>query len=595
MTTERVSIKHPCPICMGFCNNITRQILCKHCMNWSHQECAKLSNVQLQRFLDTNSSNSYECKICQKSKVCEICQNNEIASHNSLYCVTCLKNFCDKCNSLSSNQINSFRTSDSPIYCSTCALEYPCIVCGDHCYNDTVNQPSIQCDLCENWVHHYCSKLTVNQFNKYGCTDTPYYCTSCICENIPYSKLSKAKFDKLEVDKSPPGAQRTNNSNPCTLCVACNNECNECITCPNTHRVCDDCIQCKYINLSQLNSLFNNKNNDDLTFIHINIRSLIKHSTNFENFIFNNFDTRPDVICITETKLGIPETESANLANEQKMLADLSAVSLPGYKFFHNDSKTAAGGSAIYISVNCDVKPRCDLEINIPGECEATFVEVQVKKPQKNLIIGSVYRHPHDNHDEFFTAFCEKIDHINKKYSLIILGDINIDYNSRIKNVKLYKDLLLSHGLSNVINLPKRITESTETLIDHVITNMDLESLNTGILTEVLSDHYPIFAVASCHTKKTSDFIQPRRNFSHSKKQAFINDLQTNLGNSLDLDNIDPNADLEKLVSIIRNSIKTIFPIVEMSNKKRRGLEILGSHLLSSSPLIVEMHSLMLL
>ena len=39
----------------------------------------------------------------------------------------------------------------------------------------------------------------------------------------------------------------------------------------------------------------------------------------------------------------------------------------------------------------CEAIPRNDLYINIAGECEATFVEIPVKKPGKNVIIGSVY------------------------------------------------------------------------------------------------------------------------------------------------------------------------------------------------------------
>ena len=63
-------------------------------------------------------------------------------------------------------------------------------------------------------------------------------------------------------------------------------------------------------------------------------------------------------------------------------------LSLPGYTFFHNDSVSHAGGTAIYICELCDAIPREDLYINIAGECEATFVEIITKQTDKNVIIG---------------------------------------------------------------------------------------------------------------------------------------------------------------------------------------------------------------
>ena len=144
----------------------------------------------------------FKCSICEKEKNCHTCGDTQLNPLNSLYCVTCLENLCDSCNSLPNSLIHSFRTTDCPFYCSSCSLFYPCLVCEDHCFNDSVHQPSINCDICKQWVHHKCSKLTVNQFNKYGRISDPFYCSNCVAENIPFSKLSKPKLDKLNEDDS---------------------------------------------------------------------------------------------------------------------------------------------------------------------------------------------------------------------------------------------------------------------------------------------------------------------------------------------------------------------------------------------------------
>ena len=198
MGYENDDLINPCPLCMGFCMASENCILCDYCQNWFHQRCAKLSNTKFDALSESNAM--FKCSICEKKKNCHTCGDTQLNSLNSLYCVTCLENFCDSCNSLPNSLIHSFRTTDCPFYCSSCSLFYPCLVCGDHCFNDSVHQPSINCDICQQWVHHKCSNLTVNQFNKYGRISDPFYCSNCVAENIPFSKLSKPKLDKLNED-----------------------------------------------------------------------------------------------------------------------------------------------------------------------------------------------------------------------------------------------------------------------------------------------------------------------------------------------------------------------------------------------------------
>ena len=237
---------------MGFCTT-EKCILCDFCKNWFHQRCAKLSNAKFDEF-SNNDSTIFKCSICVKPKKCHVCGDNGLNTSNSLYCVTCLQDFCDSCNSLPNSLIHSIRTTETPFYCSSCSLFYPCGICGDHCYNDSIHQPSINCDLCQQWVHHKCSKLTINQFNKYGKTSIPFYCTKCVAENVPFTNLSRPKFNTLNEDNpslNNTAINKSSNTNACTHCVVCNSECNNCVNCPNMHRVCNSCIECKYLDLTE--------------------------------------------------------------------------------------------------------------------------------------------------------------------------------------------------------------------------------------------------------------------------------------------------------------------------------------------------------
>jgi len=343
----------------------------------------------------------FVCSICAKTQSCDTCHSDNIETSNSLYCITCLNVICDRCNSIPNDLIQSYRTSCDSFYCPVCAQEYPCIVCKEHCYNDTAHQPSIRCDHCENWVHQKCSKLTINQFNRYGRIDLPYFCTPCLNKSMPFNQISNDALEKNNltdniVNKPSNFSTFSSSISSCSLCLECNPVCDNCDICTNPHRVCNKCINCKYIKVSELNTLISNKKTQDISFMHFNTRSLIKNLPSIKDLIYECLDNYPDVICITETKL-----------NEK---SDLSSIQIPDYTFIHNNSKTAAGGSGIYINDRLSYTLRNDLNINISGECEASFVEVHVENTnEKNIIIGSIYRHPHDNYDDFFPSLCETL------------------------------------------------------------------------------------------------------------------------------------------------------------------------------------------
>ena len=60
-------------------------------------------------------------------------------------------------------------------------------------------------------------------------------------------------------------------------------------------------------------------------------------------------DIKFDIIGITETKI-------------KKDIKPKTDISIPGYKFYHVDTESDKGGSAIYISTDFSPKPRRDLQ-----------------------------------------------------------------------------------------------------------------------------------------------------------------------------------------------------------------------------------------
>ena len=204
--SQEIILKFPCTACMGFCMENTNCIRCAVCINWFHQKCAKISNkafTNLKRNANSNHSfvvsTTFVCRFCIEPKCCHLCKNSQINVHSSLYCVTCRERICDDCNSFSSDQLRIFKETDEPYYCSYCSQLYPCKICKEQCYNDTIHAPSIMCNCCQKWLHHSCSKLNHTYFNKLGNSDQPYYCFVCMGENVPFVKISKNAFSNTVI------------------------------------------------------------------------------------------------------------------------------------------------------------------------------------------------------------------------------------------------------------------------------------------------------------------------------------------------------------------------------------------------------------
>ena len=273
--------------------------------------------------------------------------------------------------------------------------------------------------------------------------------------------------------------------------------------------------------------------------------------------ILQSLNSPLDIFLISETKL------------QEEPDPDLSPVQIPGYKFIPTYSTLSFGGTGIYLLLGLDHTVRYDLNfINCDG-CEATFIEIPTPGKQKDIMIGAIYRHPHNNHESFYGEFARFIEKTSSKFHLILMGDINIDVSPQVKNVQKtdYKNLLFSLGIKNMISKPTRITKTTETIIDHILTNLPNEIMDAGILMAKVADHLPTYALCglSSSKQKTSNLFQ--RSITEAKKEQFRNTFKEEVA-SFHLDDVvDPDLYLNHLVNAVKNSVDSVFPIKKRSKK----------------------------
>ena len=215
----------------------------------------------------------------------------------------------------------------------------------------------------------------------------------------------------------------------------------------------------------------------------INIRSIKKNFDNFKLF-FSTVAFSISVICFSETWLD----EVGNFLNE-----------LPDYISKHqvrDDHK--GGGVSIYIH----------------NSLRNTFVNV-LYRPTNGKI------EPFEN---FLVKLLSSVQNANK--DLHIAGDFNLNLLDHESNKKVHDflNIIYRNDMIPTINKPTRVTRTTATAIDHILTNSFADrNFKTAIFKSDVSDHFPIcFIIRS--TKPKISFIF-KRIFNFETINFFKEDL----------------------------------------------------------------------
>ena len=149
---------------------------------------------------------------------------------------------------------------------------------------------------------------------------------------------------------------------------------------------------------------------------------------------------------------------------------------------------------------------------------ENIFFEILLPK-STSITVGIMYRPPSQtNILEILNITFEKVD-IDKK-EIYILGDFNVNmyHNNRYivrddntisskflsHDVKNYHQFCTMHDLKQLIQSPTRVTCSTSTLIDHILTSAPSRVSQKGVINVGVSDHQLIFCTKNISRIKTA-------------------------------------------------------------------------------------------
>ena len=180
------------------------------------------------------------------------------------------------------------------------------------------------------------------------------------------------------------------------------------------------------------------------------------------------------------------------------------------------------GGVALFSIDSLVLKRRQDLEL--PGH---EFLWAEFIASGRNFLCGVCYRPP-DNDNmllaDFFNGFQFMLDRIRMlggNHKLIILGDFNAHYSQQFPNNsteigKQFHNFIILNDLEQLISEPTRVTLSTSTTLDLLITNCSNEFFSTGTLSFPLNcDHPVIFGEMVIALHERHCFKRDVWDFSH--------------------------------------------------------------------------------
>ena len=478
-----------------------------------------------------------------------------------------------------------------------------CPVCLKVCKD---SQKGICCDVCDQWLHRKCAKISLVQFQSLGNSDSPFYCHHCLSSALPFVNITKSVFNQLfstgyvrqcsrsvkfpcKHCKKP--CQKNQNCICCDVCkiwihVKCTALtmsqfksysvdclpyfCSLCLTenlplncleLPDHDGLRDDD---GYLAIDNIDSHFKCSSHtaNDLIILHINTRSLTKNIERLEELICL-MKYQPDVIAISETKL-----------NDK---SNLNLVQLPGYQFVHDNSMTQAGGVALYVKTRLHFNVRHNILFHAV-EYESVWIEIINKTTKlKNIILGVLYRHPQNSIPDFTDKFSDLLDTIStENKDIYVTGDFNIDTlkMDSIEHISDYFDMLSSYSCSNAIKSPTRITANSKTSIDHFYYNDPSKTIITSTVLSDISDHFPLLITIknSNVSEKQESFFT--RNYTTINNHALVADTSVMLSNLKKSYISDNSYDTNKKFELFTQGLKIILdkhaPLKKLSRKESR-------------------------
>ena len=291
------------------------------------------------------------------------------------------------------------------------------------------------------------------------------------------------------------------------------------------------------------------RNSKNLSVVHINTQSMV---STFDHLLIAIERYSFDIISMSETWL-----------KNNSLL--LQHVTIPGYTHaFNSRDKIKGGGVGVYIKESIKFKRRTDIEERYPS-LEHLWLELPGRNKNSKVLLGVLYRSESilPNRDWLELFECLVTDLVSSWDGMLALtGDLNVDLlRPNAPDAVRFLELLDAVNLKQIVTKATHITRRSETLLDHIITNLPRQVIHTNVIRGLMiSDHDAPYA---CLNVRVNRFVPRYKYIRHEKnfdQNAFTRDF-AELPLSVIYSSDDPDEQLEMLSKLFRECIDRHTPL----------------------------------
>ncbi|MEM6812708.1 MAG: endonuclease/exonuclease/phosphatase family protein, partial [Pseudomonadota bacterium] len=215
------------------------------------------------------------------------------------------------------------------------------------------------------------------------------------------------------------------------------------------------------------------------------------------------------------------------------------------------------GGTMIFAADYLNTKKSSRLS---KKDHEAVWIEVKIKKA-KPIFVCSIYRPPSSRDIEHVERCCsylsDCVDNLPNNSEIFIMGDFNVDMSKKNTLTSLINDLCKSKVLTQHVTSPTRVTNTSSTMIDLVLSN-SLNAKDCKVVDLGLSDHSLLHIrrdkLTICRPQKSVT----SRSYKNFNEELFLADLKsmdwTNVTNTHCLDDAAEAFNMNVLVTLDRHA-----------------------------------------
>jgi len=194
---------------------------------------------------------------------------------------------------------------------------------------------------------------------------------------------------------------------------------------------------------------------------------------------------------------------------------------IKGYSVITKHRNKHGGGVLFYIheAVRFEV-----IDMNVSSGVESLWINM--KCTTFDFAVGVMYRPPSAN-SSYLSDMLDQLDFIHAHYDKVILmGDLNFDYKPEVSVSQCpIHNIETFYSMKQLITDPTRVTVTTSTLLDVIISNVPQLHVTSGVYEISVSDHYLVFTVLQLEKTESNHKTVTFRNYRNFKSSDFINDL----------------------------------------------------------------------